>query len=125
MSAADPAFEGYEGLVAALRANPPIAPDRLRQQVLADEPRRRRLPSRRLVLVVVPVAVGLAVGAALVHGFVNSGSHKQPVFAEYAPRLKGAGASTAGPIHAARNAPSPQLSPNLRAVPTTTVASAE
>jgi Domain of unknown function (DUF4349) len=75
MSAADPAFEGYEGLVAALRANPPIAPDRLRQRVLAGEPRRRRLPSRRLVLVVVPVAVALAVGAALVHGFVSSGSH--------------------------------------------------
>jgi len=75
MSAADAAFEGYEGLVAALRANPPIAPDRLRQQVLAGEPRRRRRPSRRLVFVVVPVAVGLAVGAALVHGFVSSGSH--------------------------------------------------
>jgi len=84
MSAADPAFEGYEGLVAALRANPPNAPDRLRQQVLADEPRRRRLPSRRLVLVVVPVAVALAVGAALVHGFVSSGSQHgaaaQPFF---------------------------------------------
>ena len=74
MSAADPAFEGYEGLVAALRANPPVASDRLRQQVLAGEPRRRRLPSRRLALVVVPVAVALAVGAALVHGFVSSGS---------------------------------------------------
>ena len=77
MSAADPAFEGYEGLVAALRANPPTAPDTLRRQVLAGEPRRRRLPSRRLVLVVVPVAVALAVGAALVHGFVSSGSNKQ------------------------------------------------
>ena len=75
MSAADAAFEGYEGLVAALRANPPIAPDRLRQQVLAGEPRRRRLPSRRLVLVVVPAAVALSVGAALVHGFVSSDSH--------------------------------------------------
>jgi Domain of unknown function (DUF4349) len=73
MSAADPAFEGYEGLVAALRANPPFAPDGLRRHVLAGEPRRRRLPSRRLALVVVPVAVALAVGAALVHGFVNSG----------------------------------------------------
>src|SRR5215471_12087270 len=96
MSAADPAFEGYEGLVSALRANPPIAPDRLRQQVLAGEPRRRRLPSRRLVLVVVPVAVGLAVGAALVHGLVSSGSNKR-VFAEYAPApLKGANVATAG-----------------------------
>jgi hypothetical protein len=108
MSAADPAFEGYEGLVAALRANPPLAPDRLRQQVLADEPRRRRLPSRRLVLVVVPVAVALAVGAALVHGFVHSGSNKR-VFAEYAPApLKGA--TAAGPTkrtiaHGADHAP--------------------
>jgi Domain of unknown function (DUF4349) len=93
MSAADAAFEGYEGLVAALRANPPIAPDRLRQQVLAGEPRRRRKPSRRLVLVVVPVAVALAVGAALVHGFVSSGSsNKLQVRAEAGPAtaLKGA-----------------------------------
>jgi hypothetical protein len=75
MSATDAsAFDGYEGLVAALRANPPVAPDRLRQQVLAGEPRRRRLPSRRLALVVVPLAVVLAVGAAVVHGFVSSGS---------------------------------------------------
>jgi hypothetical protein len=86
MSAADAsAFDGYEGLVAALRANPPVATDRLRQQVLAGEPRRRRLPSRRLVLVVVPVAVALAVGAALVHGFVSSGSR-----ASMEPTLKGA-----------------------------------
>ncbi|HET9116038.1 MAG TPA: DUF4349 domain-containing protein, partial [Gaiellaceae bacterium] len=67
-------------------ANPPIAPDTLRRQVLAGEPRRRRLPSRRLVLVVVPVAVALAVGAALVHGFVSSGSHSVAM----EPSLKGA-----------------------------------
>lgn len=94
MSAADAAFEGYEGLVAALRANPPIAPDRLRQQVLAGEPRRRRKPSRRLVLVVVPVAVALAVGAALVHGFVTSGSSNKLQVKEIAAarpaKLKGA-----------------------------------
>jgi uncharacterized protein DUF4349 len=76
--------------VAALRANPPIAPDRLRQQVLAGEPRRRRLPSRRLVLVVVPVAVALAVGAALVHGFVSSGSSHRAAALAVAPALKGA-----------------------------------
>jgi uncharacterized protein DUF4349 len=125
MSAADPAFEGYEGLVAALRANPPIAPDTLRRQVLADEPRRRRLPSRRLVLVVVPVAVGLAVGAALVHGFVSSGSNK-PVFAEYAPApLKGANVATAGRstiVHG--GTATPKENPNLSqsAAPATTVA---
>jgi Domain of unknown function (DUF4349) len=94
MSAADPAFEGYEVLVAALRANPPTASDRLRQQVLAAEPRRRRLPSRRLVLVVVPVAVALAVGAALVHAFVSSG----PRSAALVPSLKGADqVAVAGP----------------------------
>jgi hypothetical protein len=86
MSATDTsAFDGYEGLVAALRANPPVAPDGLRQQVLAGEPRRRRLSSRRLALVVVPLAVALAVGAAVVHGFVSSGSR-----ASMEPTLKGA-----------------------------------
>ncbi len=86
MSATDAsAFDGYEGLVAALRANPPVAPVRLRQQVLAGEPRRRRLPSRRLALVVVPVAVALAVGAAVVHGFVSPGSR-----ASMEPTLQGA-----------------------------------
>jgi hypothetical protein len=86
MSAADAAFEGYEGLVAALRVNPPVASDGLRQRVLAGEPRRRRLPSRRLALVVVPLAVALAVGAAVVHGFVSSGSRT----AAMEPTLKGA-----------------------------------
>jgi hypothetical protein len=109
MSAADPAFEGYEGLVAALRANPPIAPDRLRQQVLADEPRRRRLPSRRLVLVVVPVAVGLAVGAALVHGFVSSGSRT----AAMEPTLKGASQIAHGA--AARQSANSATVPNFSA----------
>jgi hypothetical protein len=109
MSAADPAFEGYEGLVAALRANPPIAPDRLRQQVLADEPRRRRLPSRRLMLVVVPVAVGLAVGAALVHGFVSSGSRT----AAMEPTLKGASQIVHGA--AARQSANSATVPNFSA----------
>jgi Domain of unknown function (DUF4349) len=70
-------LDGYESLVAELRADPPVAPERLRERVLERAPARRRRMSRkrRLVLVVVPVAVGLAVGAALVHGFVSSGSH--------------------------------------------------
>jgi hypothetical protein len=38
------------------------------------------------VLVVVPLAAALAIGAAFVHGFVNSGSH--PVYAELAPILR-------------------------------------
>jgi hypothetical protein len=69
-------LNGYETLVSELRANPPVAPERLRQRVLegAPAPRRQRSRKRKLVLVVVPVAIVLAVGAALVHGFVNSGS---------------------------------------------------
>ncbi len=77
MSATDRSeLDGYEALVAELRANPPAAPERLRQRVLELEPgaRRRMSKRRRLVLVVVPVAAALAVGAALVHGLVSSGS---------------------------------------------------
>ncbi|HEU5215891.1 MAG TPA: DUF4349 domain-containing protein [Gaiellaceae bacterium] len=69
-------LDGYEALVSELRANPPAAPERLRQRILEGAPvaRRRTSSKRRLVLVVVPVAVTLAVGAALVHGLVNPGS---------------------------------------------------
>jgi uncharacterized protein DUF4349 len=77
MSAFDSELDGYETLVSELRANPPAAPERLRQRVLegAPAPRRQRSRKRKLVLVVVPTAIVLAVGAALVHGFVSSGSH--------------------------------------------------
>ena len=78
MSATDwSELNGYDALVAELRATPPVAPERLRQRVLALEPgpRHRMSGRRRLALVVVPVAVVLAVGAALVHGFVDSGSN--------------------------------------------------
>jgi len=59
-----------------LRAAAPRAPEALRERVLALEPRRMRAPSRRLVLVVVPAALAIAVAAALVHGFVGSGGKK-------------------------------------------------
>jgi hypothetical protein len=78
MSAADwSELDGYEALVSELRANPPVAPEHLRQRVLegAPAPRRQRSRKRRLALVVVPAAIVLAVGAALVHGFVSTGSH--------------------------------------------------
>ena len=77
MSASDwSELDGHEALVSELRANPPVAPERLRQRVLegAPAPRRQRSGKRKLVLVVVPAAIVLAVGAALVHGFVSSGS---------------------------------------------------
>jgi hypothetical protein len=88
MSATDRSeLDGYETLVSELRANPPVAPESLRQRVLegAPAPRARRSRKRRLALVVVPVAVVLAVGAALVHGFVSSGSHPN---AAIAPALR-------------------------------------
>jgi hypothetical protein len=68
-------LDGYEALVSELRATAPAAPDRLRERVLdgAPEFRRRMSKRRRLTLVVVPLAATLAVGAALVHGFVSSG----------------------------------------------------
>jgi uncharacterized protein DUF4349 len=80
MSAADRSeLEGYEALVSQLRASPPVAPERLRQRVLELGPtaRPRMSKRRRLTLVVVPVAVVLSVGAALVHGFVSSGSQNR------------------------------------------------
>ena len=60
-----------------LRAHAPRAPETLRVRVLALEPartpRRVSLPSRRFVLVALPAALAVAVGAALVHGLVGSG----------------------------------------------------
>ena len=81
MSATDGSeLDGYEALVSELRANPPVAPERLRQRVLegAPAPRPQRSRKRKLVLVVVPAAVVLAVGAALVHGFVSTGLDTRP-----------------------------------------------
>src|SRR3954462_14466056 len=82
MSASDwSELDGDEALVSELRANPPVAPERLRQRVLEGAPANRapRSRKRKLVLVVVPAAVVLSVGAALVHGFVSSGSHPAAV----------------------------------------------
>src|SRR5438270_6065875 len=59
-----------------LRAHAPHAPESLRAQVLALEP--RHAPSRRLVLVVA-LALVAAVGAAIVHGLVSSGTKPQQV----------------------------------------------
>src|SRR6476660_5689187 len=96
MSAFDSELDGYETLVSELRADPPVAPERLRQRVLegAPAPRRQRSRKRKLTLVVVPVAVVLAVGAALVHGFVSSSSRNSVTAA---PVLKLRGSSTTTP----------------------------
>jgi hypothetical protein len=74
---------------ALLRAHAPHAPEPLRARVLALEPVRR--PTKRLVLVALPAAlVVAAVGAAVVHGVVGSGSNKvdateQRTFGEAVP----------------------------------------
>jgi hypothetical protein len=75
-------LEGYEALVSELRSTPSVAPERLRQRVLELGPgaRARMSKRRRLTLVVVPVAAVLAVGAALVHGFVSPGSNSHQTF---------------------------------------------
>src|SRR5437588_4226252 len=68
-------------VVAALRAEPPAAPPRLRTRVArAAEPappqRVRFAPPRRALLAVLAAAVTLAVFAAIVHGLVGSSGSK-------------------------------------------------
>jgi hypothetical protein len=91
MSATDwNGLDGHEALVSELLANPPVAPERLRQRVLelgpASRSRRAALPQSRRgrAFAVVLVAVAIAVAAALVHGFVSSGSHSNSM----APTLR-------------------------------------
>jgi len=67
-------------LAMELRSARPVASPALRERVRAvaaqPSPERRRLafPFKRAVLVAAPAALALAVGGALVHGLVNSGS---------------------------------------------------
>ncbi len=70
---------------AVLRAHAPHAPESLRARVLELEP--RRMPSRRLVLVLA-VALVVAVAAAVVHGLVSSGPAKQQVVRGFAPHVE-------------------------------------
>ena len=70
MSANDMTIEGL------LRAHAPHAPESLRERVFALEPKGRRLtlPPRRLALVALPAALGIAVSVAVVHGIIGSSS---------------------------------------------------
>ena len=72
MSANDMTVEGL------LRAYAPHAPESLRERVFALEPKPRRLslPPRRLALVALPAALGIAVSVAVVHGIIGSSSSK-------------------------------------------------
>ncbi len=65
-----------------LRAHAPHAPEGLRARVLAPKAvpvRTWGLPPRRLALVALPAALGLAVTAAVVNGIVRSGNHPSAV----------------------------------------------
>jgi hypothetical protein len=91
------------GVIASLRATPPRAPERLRERVLALEPRRTWLPRRRTLLLLAPACAAAAVGAAVVHGLVSSGSRtaQEPpssvaVERAAAPKTAQAGAATSG-----------------------------
>src|SRR2546423_1030920 len=76
MSASE--FEGHEALIAQLQGGTLDAPGHLRRRVLAAGPgvKRERLPMsrRRERYGVLVLAAGLAVGAAVIHGVVNSGN---------------------------------------------------
>lgn len=90
-------------LISELRAGALAAPETLRASILATAPamrhRRVRVPSRRLVLVVAPVAVALAVGAALIHGFVGGGSNRATFAAPHLFPERRLG-PVASPVHA-------------------------
>jgi hypothetical protein len=100
MSATDwNGLDGHEALVSQLRANPPVASERLRQRVLelgpaARSPRAALPRSRRgRAVAVVLVAAAIAVGAALVHGFVTSGSNSAAKEAVYGAQARPNGIS--------------------------------
>jgi hypothetical protein len=84
MSANDMTVEGL------LRMHAPHAPESLRERVFALEPKPRRLslPSRRLALVALPAALGIAVSVAVVHGIIGS-SPSTPVAEQHHLALAG------------------------------------
>ena len=121
-------LDGYEALVSELRANAPVAPESLRARVLqgAPAPRRRRSRKQRLLFVVAPAAAVLAVGAALVHGFVSTGSNRASTPAP--PLALGVGAASAhrtiGKLSTTGSAPANKAY-SAEAAPASTVASAD
>jgi Domain of unknown function (DUF4349) len=87
-----------------LRTHAPHAPESLRARVLAPRPApvpRWSLPPRRLALVALPAALGLAVAAAVVTGIVRSGDH--PVAGQ--PSVGVVGSTTVPDSLQLRNAP--------------------
>ena len=122
-------------LIGELRQASLRAPDALRSRVLASAPSPRRLrarrPSRRLVFVALPAALGLAVAAALVHGLTGSGprpvsqgesahppavagakrSLSLPTFTTATGGSAGAGGLQSSPVQGALDTPQTTLAP--------------
>ncbi|HZS30309.1 MAG TPA: DUF4349 domain-containing protein [Gaiellaceae bacterium] len=85
MSATEPLFEAHESLIAELRAGTLDAPEHLHRRVLAagtSRSRRLSVPRGRRLVLVLPVAAALAVGAALVHGAFFPGSSRAPAHSQ-------------------------------------------
>ena len=80
-------------LLGDLRGATLRAPDALRARVIAAAPAPRRSfaprPSRRLILVAIPAALGLAVAAALVHGLTGSSGPRPVSLAAHSPAAVG------------------------------------
>jgi len=80
-------------LLGDLRGATLRAPDALRARVIAAAPAPRRSfaprPSRRLILVAIPAALGLAVAAALVHGLTGSSGPRPVSLAAHTPGAVG------------------------------------
>ncbi len=78
MSATDGSeMDGYEALVSELRANPPVAPERLRQRVLGGAPASRAAAVEEGGSSCSSSCRSRSCSqsaAAFVHGFVSSGS---------------------------------------------------
>jgi hypothetical protein len=84
MSAIEPMFDEHKGLIAELRAGTLDAPEHLHRHVLAARTagsRRLSVPRGRRLVLVLPVAAVLAVGAALVHGAFFSGTRAPALIA--------------------------------------------
>lgn len=115
-------------LATELRAVRPSASPELRERVLAiaarEEPRRPSRftlpPLRRLALVAVPAALALAIGGAVVHGLVHSGSSGgevaggKEVHSGSAAQLNQRGAGALAPLPARARAIAPSTPSRLQ-----------
>jgi hypothetical protein len=103
-----------EMTIEALRAHAPRAPETLRARVLELEPHRMS-SRRRLVLVVVPAAAAIAVGAAIVHGLVGSSAPKPVAERQHLFRAAPAGAGDSGATATTQSGAVPALAPAAHA----------